>query len=114
LVTTGGTNHPVHLHGHGFVVQTLGGSRERIHPGSNEYGSILTDITTVNYVNPPRRDVVRVSNTGVTVRFRVNYYTLLSTLVFDSSIATSNGTLKLDWQWFLPMRQTRCAVACKR
>ncbi|KAG9084204.1 laccase [Ceratobasidium sp. 370] len=38
LVITGGANHPIHLHGHAFdVVRSLGGS--------------------INYVNPPRRDV---------------------------------------------------------
>ncbi|KAF8713643.1 multicopper oxidase family, partial [Rhizoctonia solani] len=53
LVITGGANHPIHLHGHVFdVVQSLGGS--------------------INYVNPPRRDVVRVSNTGVILRFRTD------------------------------------------
>ncbi|CAE6445099.1 unnamed protein product [Rhizoctonia solani] len=53
LVITGGANHPIHLHGHAFdVVQSLGGS--------------------INYVNPPRRDVVRVSNTGVILRFRTD------------------------------------------
>ncbi|KAG8687664.1 laccase, partial [Ceratobasidium sp. 395] len=51
LRITGGANHPIHLHGHVFdVVQSLGGS--------------------INYVNPPRRDVVRVSNTGVILRFK--------------------------------------------
>ncbi|KAG8714085.1 laccase, multicopper oxidase, benzenediol:oxygen oxidorectuctase [Ceratobasidium sp. 394] len=44
---------PIHLHGHAFdVVQSLGGS--------------------INYVNPPRRDVVRVSNTGVILRFKTD------------------------------------------
>ncbi|CAE6472720.1 unnamed protein product [Rhizoctonia solani] len=53
LVITGGANHPIHLHGHTFdVVQSLGGS--------------------INYINPPRRDVVRVSNTGVILRFRTD------------------------------------------
>ncbi|CAE6434081.1 unnamed protein product [Rhizoctonia solani] len=53
LVITGGANHPIHLHGHVFdVVQSLGGS--------------------INYVNPPRRDVVRVSNTGVILRFKTD------------------------------------------
>ncbi|KAF8594746.1 laccase-4 [Ceratobasidium sp. AG-I] len=53
LVITGGANHPIHLHGHVFdVVQSLGGS--------------------INYVNPPRRDVVRVSATGVILRFRTD------------------------------------------
>ncbi|KAF8600822.1 laccase-4 [Ceratobasidium sp. AG-I] len=53
LVITGGVNHPIHLHGHVFdVVQSLGG--------------------TINYVNPPRRDVVRVSTTGVILRFRTD------------------------------------------
>ncbi|KAG8723079.1 laccase [Ceratobasidium sp. 395] len=53
LVITGGANHPIHLHGHVFdVVQSLGG--------------------TANYVNPPRRDVVRVSTTGVILRFRTD------------------------------------------
>ncbi|GAB1526092.1 Multicopper oxidase [Rhizoctonia solani] len=53
LVITGGVDHPIHLHGHVFdVVQSLGGS--------------------INYVNPPRRDVVRVSSTGVILRFRTD------------------------------------------
>ncbi|KAG9105966.1 hypothetical protein FRC07_009038 [Ceratobasidium sp. 392] len=53
LVITGGANHPIHLHGHVFdVVQSLGGS--------------------INYVNPPRRDVVRVSTTGVIIRFKTD------------------------------------------
>ncbi|QRV94974.1 Multicopper oxidase [Ceratobasidium sp. AG-Ba] len=53
LAFTGGANHPIHLHGHVFdVVKSLGGS--------------------LNYVNPPRRDVVRVSAPGVTVRFRTD------------------------------------------
>ncbi|CAE6417896.1 unnamed protein product [Rhizoctonia solani] len=53
LVITGGVDHPIHLHGHVFdVVQSLGGS--------------------INYVNPPRHDVVRVSSTGVILRFRTD------------------------------------------
>ncbi|CAE7185309.1 unnamed protein product, partial [Rhizoctonia solani] len=53
LIITGGFNHPIHLHGHVFdVVQSVGGS--------------------LNYVNPPRRDVVRVSSTGVILRFRTD------------------------------------------
>ncbi|KAF8600827.1 laccase-4 [Ceratobasidium sp. AG-I] len=51
LNITGGADHPIHLHGHAFdVVKSLGG--------------------TPNYVNPPRRDVVRVGGTGVILRFR--------------------------------------------
>ncbi|QRV80235.1 Multicopper oxidase [Ceratobasidium sp. AG-Ba] len=54
LNITGGADHPIHLHGHVFdVVKSLGQ-------------------TTPNYVNPPRRDVVRVSNTGVLLRFRTD------------------------------------------
>ncbi|KAB5588450.1 Laccase [Ceratobasidium theobromae] len=53
LNITGGADHPIHLHGHVFdVVQSLGG--------------------TPNYVNPPRRDVVRVGGTGVVLRFRTD------------------------------------------
>ncbi|QRV94725.1 Multicopper oxidase [Ceratobasidium sp. AG-Ba] len=54
LNITGGADHPIHLHGHAFdVVQSLGQ-------------------TTPNYVDPPRRDVVRVSSTGVVLRFRTD------------------------------------------
>ncbi|CAE6466116.1 Multicopper oxidase [Rhizoctonia solani] len=53
LAITGGANHPIHLHGHVFdVVQSVGGS--------------------LNYVNPPRRDVVLVSSPGVILRFRTD------------------------------------------
>ncbi|CEL60149.1 laccase, multicopper oxidase, benzenediol:oxygen oxidorectuctase [Rhizoctonia solani AG-1 IB] len=53
LAITGGVNHPIHLHGHVFdVVQSVGG--------------------TLNYVNPPRRDVVLVSSPGVILRFRTD------------------------------------------
>ncbi|KAF8753828.1 multicopper oxidase family [Rhizoctonia solani] len=55
LVITGGqTTLSIFSDGHVFdVVQSLGGS-------------------VINYVNPPRRDVVRVSNTGVILRFRTD------------------------------------------
>ncbi|CAE7087340.1 unnamed protein product [Rhizoctonia solani] len=53
LNITGGADHPIHLHGHVFdVVKSLGG--------------------TPNYVNPPRRDVVRVGGTGVVLRFKTD------------------------------------------
>ncbi|KAJ1302821.1 hypothetical protein OPQ81_003127 [Rhizoctonia solani] len=53
LAITGGVNHPIHLHGHVFdVVQSVGGG--------------------LNYVNPPRRDVIRVSSPGVILRFRTD------------------------------------------
>ncbi|CAE6445716.1 unnamed protein product [Rhizoctonia solani] len=53
LAITGGVNHPIHLHGHVFdVVQSVGG--------------------TLNYANPPRRDVVLVSSPGVILRFRTD------------------------------------------
>ncbi|CAE6446576.1 unnamed protein product [Rhizoctonia solani] len=53
LNITGGADHPIHLHGHVFdVVKSLGG--------------------TPNYVNPPRRDVVRVGGTGVILRFKTD------------------------------------------
>ncbi|KAF5313815.1 hypothetical protein D9758_018859 [Tetrapyrgos nigripes] len=48
-----GGPHPIHLHGHTFDVVRSAGS------------------STYNYVNPPRRDVVSIGNTGdnVTIRF---------------------------------------------
>ncbi|CAE6447279.1 unnamed protein product [Rhizoctonia solani] len=53
LNITGGADHPIHLHGHAFdIVKSLGG--------------------TPNYVNPPRRDVVRVGGTGVVLRFKTD------------------------------------------
>ncbi|CUA72896.1 laccase, multicopper oxidase, benzenediol:oxygen oxidorectuctase [Rhizoctonia solani] len=53
LNITGGADHPIHLHGHVFdIVKSLGG--------------------TPNYVNPPRRDVVRVGGTGVVLRFKTD------------------------------------------
>ncbi|KAJ7713601.1 laccase 17 [Mycena metata] len=48
-----GITHPFHLHGHAFdVVQSASGP--------------------VNYVNPPRRDVVAVEQGGVIIRFRAD------------------------------------------
>ncbi|KAF5323633.1 hypothetical protein D9758_017077 [Tetrapyrgos nigripes] len=48
-----GGPHPIHLHGHTFDIVRSAGS------------------STYNYVNPPRRDVVSIGNTGdnVTIRF---------------------------------------------
>ncbi|KAG8703704.1 laccase [Ceratobasidium sp. 394] len=55
LKITGGADHPIHLHGHAFdVVKSLGQ-------------------TTPNYVNPPRRDVIRVGGAGVVIRFKVQF-----------------------------------------
>ncbi|ELU39444.1 laccase-1 [Rhizoctonia solani AG-1 IA] len=52
-ISSSSADHPIHLHGHVFdVVKSLGG--------------------TPNYVNPPRRDVVRVGGTGVILRFKTD------------------------------------------
>jgi len=48
-----GITHPFHLHGHAFdIVQSASGP--------------------VNFVNPPRRDVIATNNGGVTIRFRAD------------------------------------------
>ncbi|KAK0622732.1 laccase 3 [Immersiella caudata] len=52
LVTTGGTTHPIHLHGHDFFI--LGQSDQEFNP----------DTFVPQTVNPPRRDVAMVVGLG--------------------------------------------------
>ncbi|KAF8175059.1 hypothetical protein K438DRAFT_1979933 [Mycena galopus ATCC 62051] len=75
-----GIAHPFHLHGHAFdIVQSASGP--------------------VNYVNPPRRDVIGVEKRGVIIRFGGE--TLVPPLVI-----TLTGILKLG----LPSYLRKCPV----
>ncbi|KAG8738525.1 laccase [Ceratobasidium sp. 414] len=63
LTITGGADHPIHLHGHAFdVVKSLGQTTRMS----------LRLVRFTNYVNPPRRDVIRVGGAGVVVRFKTD------------------------------------------
>ncbi|KAG8735837.1 laccase [Ceratobasidium sp. 414] len=70
---TGGANHPIHLQYALSIISPKFPLTPLIATADTPSTSynLLAD-RVINYVNPPRRDVVRVSTTGVVLRFRTD------------------------------------------